>query len=152
MANLRWDQRRKVRLTIDSMQQEVDVFDLRQMKGDKRLFVPVTPMLEEVLSASPVKGSTILTTAYGKPFSAKSLTGHMALWTKAAGLAPGCTIHGLRKTLGRFLAESDASTRQLMDVLGHDNIEHAELYSRDAQQIRLAHSGMAKVVTLRGRG
>jgi integrase len=152
IADLRWDQRRKVRVTIDNAPQEVDVFDLRQMKGDKRLFVPVTPMLEDVLSATPVKGPTILVTAYGKPFSGKSLTGHMALWTKAAGLEPGCTIHGLRKTLGRFLAEGDASTRQLMDILGHDNIEHAELYSRDAEQIRLAHAGMAKVVSLRRRG
>lgn len=152
VANLRWDQRSTVNVVIDSVMKPVDVFDLRQMKGDKRLFVPVTPMLEEVLTATERRGDTVLVTAYGKPFSGKSLTGHMALWTKAAGLPPGCTIHGLRKTLGRFLAEGDASTRQLMDILGHDNIEHAELYSRDAAQIRLAHSGMAKVVALRRPG
>ncbi|WP_342585346.1 hypothetical protein [Aureimonas altamirensis] len=38
-------------------------------------------------------------------------------WTKSADLPVGCTPHGLRKTLGRILAESDASTRQIMDVL-----------------------------------
>jgi integrase len=58
-------------------------------------------------------------------------------WTKAAGMPPGYTLHGLRKTLGKALAEHGATTRQMMDVLGHDNIAHAELYSRDADQ---AHS------------
>lgn len=152
IATLRWDQRCTARVTVEGKNVEVDVFDLRQMKGDKRLFVPVTPMLEDVLTATEIRGETVLVTAYGKPFSAKSLTGRMADWTAAAGLPPGCTIHGLRKTLGRFLAEGDASTRQLMDILGHDNIEHAELYSRDAAQIRLARDGMAKVVALRRRG
>jgi len=39
-----------------------------------------------------------------------------------------------------------------MDVLGHDDIEHAELYSREAEQIRLATEGMDKVVDLVRRG
>tara|TARA_R110002020_G_scaffold198564_2_gene399721 strand:+ start:2193 stop:2363 length:171 start_codon:yes stop_codon:yes gene_type:complete len=46
----------------------------------------------------------------------------------------GCTIHGLRKTLGKTLAEAGASTRQLMETLGHDDIQHAELYSRAAER------------------
>jgi hypothetical protein len=33
---------------------------------------------------------------------------------------------------------SEASTRQLMDVLCHDDSDHAELYSREASQVRLA--------------
>ena len=35
-----------------------------------------------------------------------------------------------------------------MDVLGHDDIDHAELYSREASQIRLAVQGMDRVVRL----
>lgn len=54
----------------------------------------------------------------------------------------------MRKTLGKRLAEGGASTRQLMEVLEHDDIEHAELYSREAEQIRLATEGMDKVVKL----
>ena len=46
-------------------------------------------------------------------------------------------MHGLRKALGAKLAEADATTRQLMEVLGHTNIAFAELYSREASQVRL---------------
>jgi hypothetical protein len=90
----------------------------------------------------------VLVTAYGEPFSAKSLTGAMAHWCRLAGLPKGMTLHGLRKSLGVYLAEAEASTRQLMDVLGHDDIDHAELYSREASQVRLAVQGMDRVVRL----
>jgi hypothetical protein len=36
----------------------------------------------------------------------------------------------------------------MMDVLGHDDIDHAELYSREASQVRLAVQGMDRVVRL----
>lgn len=88
---------------------------------------------------------TALVTAYGLPFSEKSLTSRIADWTHSAGMQKGCTMHGLRKTLGKMLAEAGATTRQFMETLGHDDIEHAELYSRDAEQQRLARDTMAKV-------
>jgi integrase len=119
-----------------------------QEKTGRSLVIPITPMLQEVLAATDMTRATILTTAYGEPFSSKSLTGAMAHWTKMAGLAPGCTMHGLRKTLGKLLAESGATTRQIMDTLGHTSITHAELYSREADQVRLAKDGMDGVVRL----
>lgn len=61
------------------------------------------------------------------------------------------TLHDLRKSLGVKLAEADATTRQLMEALGHDDIQHAELYSREASQVRLAVQGMEKVLRLEGR-
>jgi len=75
----------------------------------------------------------------------------MADWTHSAKLPKGCTLHGLRKTLGRALGESSATTRQLMDVLGHTDIKHAELYSREAEQPRLAIQGMSKVIDMESR-
>jgi site-specific recombinase XerD len=57
-------------------------------------------------------------------------------------------MHGLRKALGVKLAEADASTRQLMEMLGHSNIAYAELYSREASQIRLAMQAMDKVTEI----
>ncbi|HKU04905.1 MAG TPA: hypothetical protein VJR30_02450 [Bradyrhizobium sp.] len=62
--------------------------------------------------------------------------------------APGHTLHGLRKTLGKALAEQ-STTRQLMGVLGHDNTEPAELYSREAEQVRLAAAAMEKLMNWR---
>jgi hypothetical protein len=46
--------------------------------------------------------------------------------------------------------EAEATTREMMDVLGHDRIEMAELHSRSASQGRLAASAMDKVVRLVG--
>lgn len=117
-------------------------------KGDKALVLPITPMLREAVDNLPRSGETVLVTAYGKPFSEKSITGRMADWTHSAGLPGGCTMHGLRKSLGKMLAEAGATTRQLMETLGHDDIEHAELYSRAAEQERLARDAMAKVSKL----
>lgn len=121
------------------------IVTIEQQKGGKVLILPLTPMLRDALAPLPRNGDHVLVTAYGKPFSEKSLTGRMADWTHSAGLEKGCTMHGLRKTLGRMLAETGASTRQLMETLGHDDIEHAELYSRAAEQQRLARDAMTRV-------
>lgn len=122
-----------------------------QQKTGKALVLPIHPNLAEVLAAIddlPAR-EFVAMTAWGKPFSAKGLTVRMRQWTKAAGLPPGYTLHGLRKTLGKALAEHEATTRQLMGMLGHDNIAHAELYSRDAEQARLAVSAMDKLMNWR---
>lgn len=137
-------------LTVDAI--EAEGMRLVQGKTGRALLVPITPMLRDVLSATNLEEGTVLKTIHGKPFSAKSITGRMQEWTRMAGLKPGCTIHGLRKTLGKMLAEGGATTRQIMDTLGHTNIKHAELYSKEADQQRLSRDGMDKVVRMFGRG
>lgn len=151
VVGLRWDQRVTKRVMVAGVARQVDGFQLAQKKTGKQLFLPVTPMLADVLVATNREGPTVVVTAYGEPFSAKSITGRMKDWAHAAGLAPSCTLHGLRKTLGKLLAEGGASTWQLMDVLGHDDMEHSELYSREANQILLATEGMDRVVAFVGR-
>lgn len=122
-----------------------------QQKTGKALVLPIHPNLQDAIDAIPdiETRETVVLTHWGKPFSAKSLTGKMARWTKAAGIPPGYTLHGLRKTLGKALAEYEATTRQLMGMLGHDNIEHAELYSREAEQKKLAIAAMGKLANWR---
>lgn len=137
-------------LTVDAI--ETDGVRVVQSKTGRPMVVPITPMLRDVLAATNLSDGTILKTIHGKPFSAKSITGRMQEWTRMAGLKPGCTLHGLRKTLGKMLAEGGATTRQIMDTLGHTNIKHAELYSKDADQQRLSRDGMDKVVRMFGRG
>ncbi|GGA45792.1 tyrosine-type recombinase/integrase [Pelagibacterium lentulum] len=157
IVRVRWDMRVTQKILTGAVVREVDGFLFApkkgsQRRGDQPLFIPITPMLADCLDKTERVGETVLVTAYGKPFSEKSLTGRMADWTKAAGLPKGHTLHGLRKTLGKMLAEGGASTRQLMETLGHDDIEHAELYSRAAEQARLAIEGMDRVTAYVGRG
>jgi integrase len=118
-------------------------FPHTQQKTGKALMLPVLPALREALDAAPRLGDHILTTPWGTPRALGTLTNDFARWTEAAGLQ-GCTMHGLRKTLGKILAEEGATTRELMEVLGHSSIQHAELYSRGAEQARMARSGMGK--------
>jgi integrase len=118
---------------------------IQQTKGDKTLILPLSPMLREILEPLDRTREFVVVTAYKKPFSAKSLTGMMAHWTDMADMGAGCTLHGLRKTLGKLLAESGSTTRQLMEMLGHDDIHHAELYSREAEQQRMAKDAMTRL-------
>ena len=120
-------------------------------KYAQSLSLPITNELREALDAIAHDQPTFLVIEYGKAFSAKSLTGRMRDWMRSAGLADGCTLHALRKTLGRLPAEGGATTRQLMGTLGHDDISHAELYSRAAEQERLARDAMNRLVRQRTR-
>lgn len=123
-----------------------EIVEFSQGKTGRRMRLPVTPDLREVLDATDLTGPRVVMTAYGQPFSEKSLTGRFRDWCRAAGLPDDCKLHGLRKTLGKLLAESGATTRQIMDTLGHTDIRHAELYSKDAEQERLARDGLSAVV------
>lgn len=122
-----------------------------QQKTGKALVLPIHPNLREVLNAIPDLETRdfVVLTVWGKPFSVKALGMRMQKWTELAGVPPGHTLHGLRKTLGKTLAEYEATTRQLMGMLGHDSIAHAELYSREAEQKRLARAAMEKLMNWR---
>jgi integrase len=122
---------------------EGETFPHTQQKTGRRLVLTILPALREALDAAPRLGEHVLTTPWGTPRALGTLTNDFARWTKAAGLK-GCTMHGLRKTLGKILAEEGATTRELMDTLGHTSIAHAELYSREADQARMAKAALGK--------
>jgi integrase len=123
-----------------------------QHKTGKALWVPMHPNLVAALEAAPRRGETVVVTQYGRPFSHKALGMRMQDWTALAGIKPGYTLHGLRKTLGKLLAESGATTRQIMAILGHSDIAHAELYTREAEQRKLAIDDMDKLRLVTSRG
>lgn len=116
-----------------------------QSKTKKRVWIPLHDLLRTAMAAMTTRGDTIVVTQYGRPFSHKALGMRMASWREAAGIGPGPTLHGLRKTFGKHLAEGSVTTKQLMALLGHDDMEHAELYTREAEQKTLARDGMAKL-------
>lgn len=120
-----------------------------QQKTGKRLWLPMHANLQDVLEHTDLTREFVVMTQYGQPFSPKALGMRMQDWTKAAGIPPGYTLHGLRKTLGKALAEHGATTRQLMDMLGHDDMKHAELYSAEAEQRHMAAAAMATLVNWR---
>jgi hypothetical protein len=130
---------------------EVAGANVIQKKTGKALWIPILPELQAVLEGTERRGDHVVLTQYGRPFSVKALGMRMQEWTEKAELAPGHTLHGLRKTLGKLLAESGATTRQIMALLGHDDINHAEFYTREAEQRRLASDGMRKLAAMNRR-
>jgi len=121
---------------------EAEVLTIEHGKTGAQVVLDALPPLVTELEATPRRGDTVLVTAYGKPFSDKSLTGRFRDWTTAAGL-DGCTLHGLRKTFGTMLADDGATTKMTQAALGHTTIQQAELYTVAADRRRAAKAAMA---------
>lgn len=148
VARLRWSDLTTKTVVIDGVVRQIEGFEFIQFKGRKRgktIFLPMTTMLEQELAPLSRETETVLVSARGGSYGSASLSNRMAQWCSDAGVPAGYTMHGLRKALGVKLAEADASTRQIMEALGHNNIAYAELYSREASQVRLAVQAMEKV-------
>lgn len=140
IARIGWDQL----VTVEVDGELIVGFEFEQQKQvqseeDMIQFRPLTEMLAEALAPlDRSKGGTVLKTAYGNPFSAKSLTGMMAHWCKQAGIPVanrktgeiGYTLHGLRKTYARMVAESGATFQMQKDALGHTTMQQVVLYAK----------------------
>lgn len=118
---------------------------VKQEKTGTPLWIPVHPVLRDLLEAAPRKGVTILATVSGTPFTTTGFGDKMATAIAKAGLPDACRLHGLRKSAGRRLAEAGATTREIMAVLGHKSLSEAERYTREASQKLLAQSGMDRL-------
>lgn len=116
-----------------------------QFKGRDRspvtTWIPILPALQELVDATPSKGLTYLETSFGKPFTAKGFGTQFKKWCRLAGL-PHCSAHGLRKAAATIAAERGATAHQLMAIFGWRSITQALVYTRAAEQKRLAAAAM----------
>ena len=118
-----------------------------RQKAPLTLEVPVLPELQEAIDACPSQHVTFLVTEYGKPFSSNGFGNRFGAWCEKAGL-PHCSAHGLRKAGATLAAENGATVSQLMAMFGWRTAKMAELYTRKAEQRRLARSAMS-LITLK---
>ncbi|WP_454628461.1 hypothetical protein [Bradyrhizobium cenepequi] len=84
---------------------------------------------------------TFLVTEAGKPFSEAGVGNWFRDRCDDASL-PMCTAHGLKKAGATIAAENGATTRQLMAMFDWDAPAMAEVYTRAAEQKRLAGEAM----------
>lgn len=104
--------------------------------------IPILPDLAAALDALPRDRLTFLETAQGRPRSQGALVHHFRRWVAEAGLgAPDrhgrhLSLHGLRKAMGRRLAEAGASPHSIMGWLGHESIASAQTYTRAYDRAR----------------
>ena len=107
----------------------------------KRLTLPILPVLQKTLDASPCGDLTFLVNDLGRAFTDAGIGNRMRDWCDKAGL-PHCTAHGLRKAGATIAANNGATAHQLKAVFGWDTLKQAEVYTREADQRRLAASAM----------
>ena len=92
--------------------------------------------LRAALNAMPRTHVTIINTEFGRPFTINGFSGFMRDAMTAAGLPLDCKPHGLRKTLGRQMADAGATAHDIMAALGHTTLKEAENYTREADRRR----------------
>jgi integrase len=113
----------------------------RQYKGRNRspvdLTVPILPGLEEILAKSPCGDLTFLVTAFGKGFTHAGFGNWFRDRCNEAGLKY-CSPHGVRKAGATIAAEQGATSHQLMAIFGWKKIAQAEVYTKAAEQKRMA--------------
>ena len=126
----------------------------QKVSGGPWIDVPILPPLAEALATIPKRQMTFLQTRDGAVRSEKGLTGDMRRWTKAAGVGEPdehgryLSLHGLRKALGRRLAEAGCSVHEIMAVLGHEDVKSSQIYTRAYDRARSADSASEKMRAL----
>jgi integrase len=102
---------------------------------------PWLPVLAEIVARSPCGSMTFLETAQGKPFTAAGFGNWFRARCDEAGL-PQCSAHGLKKAGATIAAENGATTHQLMAMFNWTTVSMAEVYTKAAEQKRLAGEAM----------
>jgi integrase len=111
-----------------------------------RLVIPATPALRAELDVWRPAASavTILTNAHGLPWRPESLTQLLPIYLAKLGIT-GLNIHGLRKLAAAELANAGCSAHEIMAITGHKTLSMAELYTRSADQARLADAAVVRL-------
>jgi site-specific recombinase XerD len=117
---------------------------IERSHGSKDVDIPISSELQQACDAMPKAHLTYIVTAYGKPRSKYGLGNDFAKWATEAGLPARCRLHGLKKGGMRRLAEAGNTTHELMAISGHRTMSEVQRYTEDADQKRLADTGMAK--------
>lgn len=118
--------------------------EVRQQKTGTRLVIPIHPTLASELETVPEDRLTFLITDAGRSWSPRGFYNSFRGWCDLAGIPRGRSPHGLRKAMGRRLAEAGCSEHQIMSILGV-SARTAAIYTRAARQDVLAVSAMARI-------
>jgi integrase len=126
----------------------------RQRKGLGPLRIPVHDALRTELAAWRAENAarqrpamTILTGPSGAPWGREALSAMITAEVRRVGLRPGLSLHGFRKLAAVRLAEAGATTSEIAAALGWETLAHVELYTRAADQERLAEAAILRLST-----
>ena len=124
------------------------VIRFAQFEGRNRkpreLELPLLPILQETIDASPTGDLVFLVNDLGQPFTDNGFGNWFRDRCIEAGV-PG-RAHGLRKAGATIAADNEATTHELMAIFGWTSLAMAEKYTRAANQKKLARSAMHRLV------
>ena len=112
-------------------------------KAGNLVEIPIHGLLE-TLDALPRTNMTFMTTAYGRPFTARGFGNRVKKWCKEAGL-PQCSAHGLRKSAAKRLAEAGCTPHQIMAITGHETLSEVERYTKAVDKKKNAEAAVEKL-------
>src|SRR5262249_53388973 len=108
----------------------------------KDMRLPILPVLQKIIDASPCGDLTFLVNELNRPWDAHGFGNKFREWCNQAGL-PHLSAHGLRKAGATIAANNGATAHQLMAIYGWSTLAMAEHYTKSANQERLAEQGMS---------
>jgi enterobacteria phage integrase len=124
---------------------QVEEASYTRTKTGVPVYGAVTEDMRKALDAIPRQHLTVINTELGQPYSLDGFSRFMRDAITAAGLPRDCQPHGLRKTLGRMLADRGATTHEIMAALGHTTLAEAERYTREADRKRNGRRAIARL-------
>ena len=115
------------------------------IKGGTEMWLPVATDLRAAIDAMPAIGlQAYLLSEWGTPYTVNSFGNKMRDWCDEAGL-PKCTAHGLRKALGRRMAQVRLTDEQMMAVGGWRDAKQVRVYTAGVDQAELADGALAAI-------
>jgi len=102
----------------------------KRQKTGLAVAMAIATELRQALDAAQREHVTILNTEFG----VNGFSGFKRDAIRAAGLPLDCRPHGLRKTLGRRLADAGVSAHDIMAALGYTTLAQAKNYTREADR------------------
>lgn len=128
-----------------------DRLTLTQGKTGVELVLPVHAELRQEFGAwrdGAPDDARILVPPRAKAWQPNHLSDELKRVLGAAGL-PGLSVHGLRKLAATRLAEAGCSNHEINSILGWRTLAMADLYTRSAEQKRLAKAAADRLETTR---
>lgn len=128
-----------------------DRLTLTQQKTGVELVLPVHAELRQEFGAwrdGAPDDARILVPPRAAVWQPNHLSDELKRVLVAAGL-PGLSVHGLRKLAATRLAEAGCSNHEINSILGWRTLAMADLYTRSAEQKRLAQSAAGRLETSR---
>lgn len=113
---------------------------IRTEKTDIEVTLPILPVLAKSLASGPCGDLAFITNANGQPFTKESFGNAFAEACRKAGINK--SAHGIRKLAATRAANAGATEAQLKAIFGWTNSKMPTLYTKSANNRRLAQQAM----------